>query len=179
MRGLVLAGLAFALLVVGSVVGLRFYRGSKEFKVFLGAFVGAVGLYAGTFWLLPPDLGFLPTQWRETSATVDFWNGLLILGLVFHGYWSFSYFACVSPSMSVLVALRLRGRPGMSAGEALAIHGSEQPVNLIFQRRLPKLLQGGYVGEDAVGAYRLLSRGRRVAALGSFLKKLINAQVGA
>jgi hypothetical protein len=51
-------------------------------------------------------------------------------------------------------------------------------VNLIFQRRIPKLVQGGYVREDA-GGYRLLSRGGRVAALGSFLKRLINAQVGA
>lgn len=178
MRGLILAALALVLVVVGSVVALHFYRGGKEFKVFLGVFAGSVGLYAWAFHALPPDLGVLGPAWQETSPTVDFWNGLLILGLVFHGYWAFCYFTCVSPSMSVLVALRLRGRQGMSRAEALAIHGSEQPVNTIFQRRLPKLLQGGYVREEA-GAYRLLRRGGRVAALGAFLKKLINAQVGA
>lgn len=177
MKGLVLAGLTFALLVVVTVVALHFYRGGKEFKVFLGVFAGSVGLYAWSFCVLPPDLGFLPMSWQETSPAVDFWNGLLILGLVFHGYWSFCYFTCVSPSMSALVALRRRGRQGMSCAEALAIHGSEQPVNAIFRRRLPKLLRGGYVQEEA-GAYRLLRRGRRVAAFGSFLKKLINAQVG-
>lgn len=178
MKGLVLAGLAFALLVVGSTGALRFYRGDKEFKVFLGGFAASVGLYAGAFWLLPPDLGLLTVAWQETAPVVDFWNGLLILGLVFHGYWSFCYFACVSPSMSALVALRLKGRQGMTAGEAVAIQGSHEPVNLIFQRRLPKLLRGGYVQEEA-GAYRLLARGGRVAAFGSFLKRLINAQVGA
>jgi hypothetical protein len=109
---------------------------------------------------------------------VDFGNGLLILALVFHGYWCFCYFACLSPSMSVMVALRARGARGMSSAEALAIHGSDQPVNLIFQRRLPKLLRGGYVREEP-GGYRLLARGGRVAAFGSFLKRLINAQVGA
>ena len=178
MKGLILAALALVLMVVGSVIALHFYRGGKEFKVFLGAFVVTVGLYAGAFRVLPPDLGFLAVSWQEASPAVDFWNGLLILGLVFHGYWAFCYFTCVSPSMSVLVALRSRGRQGMSRAEALAIHGSEQPVNVIFQRRLPKLLQGGYVREEA-GAYRLLRRGGRVAALGAFLKKLINAQVGA
>lgn len=178
MKGLVLAGLSFALLVLGSVVALHFYRGGKEFKVFLGVFAGAAGIYAGAFRVLPPDLGFLPMSWQEASPAVDFWNGILILGLVFHGYWTFCYFACVSPSMSLLVALRQRGAQDMSREEALAIHGSEQPVNMIFQRRLPKLLQGGYVQEEA-GAYRLLRRGGRVAAFGSFLKKLINAQVGA
>jgi hypothetical protein len=177
-KGLVLVGLSFALLVLGSVVALHFYRGGKEFKVFLGVFAGAAGIYAAAFRVLPPDLGFLPMSWQEASPAVDFWNGILILGLVFHGYWTFCYFACVSPSMSLLVALRLRGGQDMSRAEALAIHGSEQPVSMIFQRRLPKLLQGGYVREEA-GAYRLLRRGGRVAAFGSFLKKLINAQVDA
>ena len=41
MKGLLLASLAFLLLVVGSAITLRFYRGNKEFKVFLGAFVAA------------------------------------------------------------------------------------------------------------------------------------------
>ena len=177
MKGLTLAATAFALLVVGSAAALRFYAGNKEFKVFLGAFAAAVALYTGAFWALPADLGFIPAGGREAAPLVDFGNGLLILVLTFHGYWCFAYFACLSPSMSVMVALRLRGREGMTAPEALAIHGSEQPVNLIFQRRLPKLLQGGYVREDA-GGYRLLARGGRVAALGSFLKRLINAQVG-
>jgi hypothetical protein len=66
----------------------------------------------------------------------------------------------------------------MMAAEALALHGGGAPVNLIFQRRLPKLVRGGYVREDG-GAYRLLSRGGRVAALGSFLKRLINAEIEA
>ncbi len=178
MKGLLLAGPSIVLLMVGSAVALRFYRGNKEFKVFLGAFVAALAVYAGAFRLLPPDLGFIPGSWQETSAAADFVNGLLIVVLVFHGYWCFCYFSCLSPSMSVMVALRQRGAQGMSSAEALAIHGSEQSVNLIFQRRLPKLLQGGYVREES-GGYRLLPRGGRVAAFGSFLKRLINAQVGA
>jgi hypothetical protein len=178
MKGLVLSAAALMLLVLGSAVALRFYRGNKEFRVFLGAFAAAVVLYTGAFWLLPPDLGFLPAGWRETAALVDFGNGFLLLVLMFHGYWCFSYFACLSPSMSVMVSLRVRGREGMTRAAALAIQGSDQPVNLIFQRRLPKLLQGGYVREEA-GAYRILAPGERVAAFGSFLKRLINAQVGA
>jgi hypothetical protein len=178
MKGLTLASVAFALLVLGSAAALRLYTGNREFKVFLGVFAVSVILYSGGFWLLPADLGFIPPAWQETSPLVDFGNGLLILGLVFHGYWCFAYFSCLSPSMSVMVALRLRGPEGMTGAEALAIHGSGEPVNLIFQRRLPKLLQGGYVEEEA-GTYRLLARGGRVAALGSFLKRLINAQVGA
>ena len=60
MKGLVLAGLALALLVVGTAIALVFYRGGKEFKVFLGGFVVAVAIYALAFRLSPPDLGILP-----------------------------------------------------------------------------------------------------------------------
>ena len=174
MKGLVLAGLAFALLVAGSAAALRLYRGNKEFKVFLGAFAAAVAGYAIAFALTPDDLGVLPPAWLESVAWVDFGNGLLALALVFHGFWCFAYFACLSPSMGVMVELRARGGRGISEAEALAMQGREEPVNLIFQRRLPKLIQGGYVVDEA-GTYRLLPRGARVAALGAFLKWLINS----
>lgn len=178
MRGVVLAAAALALLVIGSALALRLYRGNKEFKVLLGAFVGAVGLYAAAFRLLPVDLGFIPPAWCETTPAVDFGNGLLLMLLIFHGYWCFAYFSCLSPSMSVMVALRRRRGEGLTRSEALAIHGGDEPVNLIFLRRLPKLLEGGYVREE-IGGYRLLTRGGRVAAFGSFLKRLINADAGA
>src|SRR4030095_920168 len=164
MKGLALASLAFLLLVVGSAITLRFYRGNKEVKVFLGAFGAAVLGYAAAFPLTPPDLGVLPVGWLEAVPAVDFWNGLLMLALVFHGFWCFAYFACLSPSMGVMVELRARGHRGISVAEALAMQGREKPVNLIFQRRLPKLIAGGYINQEG-GAYRLLPPGGRVAAL--------------
>ena len=176
MKGLTLAAAAFLLLVLGSALALRVYRGNKEFKVFLGAFVGAVLAYAATFPLMPSDLGFLPAGWLGPSAPVDFANGLLVLALVFHGFWCVAYFTGVSPSMGVMVELRERGERGISAEEALAIHSHERPMNLIFLERHPKLVQGGYVRDEG-GVYRLLPRGGRVAALGAFLKRLINSEV--
>jgi hypothetical protein len=176
MKGLTLAAAAFLLLVIGSALALRVYRGNKEFKVFLGAFASAVLGYAAAFPLTPPDLGFLPAGWLEPAASVDFANGLLVLALVFHGFWCVAYFTGVSPSMGVMIELRERGERGISAEEALAMHSNQQSMNLIFQRRLPKLVQGGYVRDEG-GVYRLLPRGGRIAALGAFLKRLINSDV--
>ncbi len=146
--------------------------------MFLGAFAGAVALYAAAFGLLPPDLGFIPASWSETAPVVDFANGLVLMILIFHGYWTFAYFACLSPSMTVIVSLVGRdAAKGLTADEALVLHGGEEPLDLIFRRRVPKLLSGGYVQETA-GSYRLLPRGERVAALGRVLKRLINARLG-
>ena len=143
--------------------------------MFLGAFVAAVAGYAVAFPLTPPDLGFLPPGGSSRRRRWTSGTGSCVLALVFHGFWCFAYFACLSPSMGVMVELRARGARGISAEEALTMHGREQPVNLIFQRRLPKLVQGGYVREEG-GAYRLLPRGGRIAALGAFLKRLINSE---
>ena len=178
MRGILLAAAALALLMVGSAAALRLYPGNKEFKVFLGAFAAAVAFYAAAFRFLPTDLGFLPAGWCETAPVVDFANGLALMTLIFHGYWTFAYFACLSPSMTVIVSLVGRdAAKGLTADEALALHGGEEPLDLIFRRRLPKLLRGGYV-QEAAGSYRLLPRGERVAALGCVLKRLINARLG-
>src|SRR5262245_8984574 len=123
MKGLVLAAAALAALVIGSALALRLYQGNKEFKVLLGAFAGAVVVYAAAFRLLPVDLGFIPSAWCETAPAVDFGNGLLVMVLVFHGYWCFAYFSTLSPSMSVMVALRRRRGEGLTRSDALAIHG--------------------------------------------------------
>ena len=48
MKGLVLSAAALVLLVIASAGVLRFYRGNKEFRVFLGAFAAAVVLYTGS-----------------------------------------------------------------------------------------------------------------------------------
>ena len=178
MRGLILASGAVGVLVCGTIVGLRFYHGSKEFKVFFGAFVGAVTLYALGFQILPSDLGFIPIACTETSPAIDFANGLLILSLVFHGFWTFGYFVCVSPSMSALIALRRRGGLGLNRDEAMTLQSGPEQDNLLLRRRLPKLVQGGYVDQKE-GGYQLLERGARVAAIGLMLKRVINSQDGA
>lgn len=37
--------------------------------------------------------------------STEFWNVLLILAMVFHGFWVFAYVACVGPSARIVLAL--------------------------------------------------------------------------
>ena len=68
MKGLILAALALVLVVVGSVIALHFYRGGKEFKLFLGVFPPRPRLYTcRPSGLAAPDLGVLPPSWQEAS----------------------------------------------------------------------------------------------------------------
>lgn len=175
MKGLILAAVSIAFLVGSVIVGLRAYRGNREYVVFLGSFAASLGLYGLLFVALPPNLGFLPDAAREPAVCVDFSNGLIVLATVFHGFWVFAYVACLGPTMSLLVEMSQRGRRGITTDEALTIFGNDESMNLILRRRLPKLINGGYLEHD-YQVYRLLPRGIRIARISLLCKKVVGAE---
>ena len=174
MKGLILATASIVFLVGSTVAALRAYRGDREYTVFLGSFAASLGLYGLLFAALPPTLGFLPNAAQEPAAVVDFSNGLIVLATVFHGFWVFAYAVCLGPSMSLLVEISHRGSRGATTDEALAVFGKDEPMNLILRRRLPKLVNGGYLEQDDQ-VYRLLPRGTRIARVYLFCKKVLGA----
>ena len=164
MKGLILSAVSIGFFVTVCGAILRLYRGDKEYRVFLGSFGSALILYAVLFGALPRDLGFLPPAVMEPAAVVDFANGALVLAMIFHGLWAFSYMVWTGPTMRLLMEMsRHRGR-GMSADEALLHFRSGDRENTLLRRRLPKLMSGGYLTEED-GVYRLLARGRAVGRL--------------
>ena len=177
MKGLILSGCVFFLLLCASSLALRFYRGGKEFRVLLVVLGFSVGLYELCHLWLPHDLGFLPDGVLEPNRTVDFWNGVLVLLMLFHGFWVFLYVAGLGPSMGMMLEVRARGSAGMAEEEALKKYGHDRPRSAILERRLKKLLEGKYVAEQD-GGYRLLPRGARVASLAIFLRRALNIRGG-
>ena len=177
MKGLILSGSAFVFLLCVSSVGLRIYRGDKEFKVLYAALVVSIGLYTVLHATLPHDLGFLPNAGVEPAPVVDFWNGLLVLLTVFHGFWVFLYVTGVGPSVGMMLQVRERGDSGMTSEEAQVRFGGGQPQNAIFQRRLTKLLKGRYIAEKE-GGLVLLPRGAGIASLSILLRRILNIEEG-
>ena len=158
MKGLILAGVATGWLVGVCAAGLRIYRGDKEYKVFLGALGTALILYSSMFAILPEDLAFLSRRLVEPASAVDFWNGLIVLLLAFHGFWAFAYIMCLGPTINILIEMGRRRDRGMTKDEVLRTFCNDGLVNTILRRRLPKLVKGGYLKEEA-GVYTLLPRG--------------------
>lgn len=172
MKGLLLAAGCFAFIVLASAAVLRAYSGNREYRVLLGAFAAAVAGYLLAFLATPPSLGFLPAGWVEPAAGMDCANGLLLLTLVFHGFWTFAYATCLGPSVGLMVAAWRRGARGLRLEEALRTCGTSESGSLILRRRLPRLLQGGYLVETAEG-YALTAKGRRYAAVFYLARVLI------
>lgn len=171
MKGLILAGIALGFLVVCCAIALRFYRGDREYKVFLGAVAAAALVYVSLFRLLPADLGFLPREALEPAAAVDSWNGMLLLLMVFHGIWTFTY-VVTGPTMRLLREASRREQRGLAIHEALALFRGPGTGNVLLSRRLQKLLSGGYVVERS-GGYALTSRGSLAGRMLVCLKRAI------
>jgi len=171
-KGLILAGICLGCLVGGAAAALRGYRGDQEYKVLLGALAGAFLLYTALFAALPADLGFLPRGAVEPAASVDFWNGALVLALVFHGIWTFTYMAWTGPTIRVLRALARARDRGLTMREILGEFESGGQVNALLRRRLPKLVGGGYLREEG-GVYTLLPRGRAAGGIAARVKRAL------
>lgn len=177
MKGILLSLIAFLILLLASVLAVRHYRGRKYFHLFLAIFPFSCLLYGLLFYGMPEDLYFLPRQWLEPSPLVDFGNGLLILFLLFHLLWDTAYAMILTGFSSELaVRLFLHKEEGLSAEALLKEFGEDQEIDHILAWRLPNLLKSHYVVAEG-NSFRLLRKGKWIAAFSLFLKKLFNMDV--
>ncbi len=171
MKGLVLAAVAFVVLIALSTVFLRLYRGRKHFRALLAAFGAALGVYGVLYRALPPDLGFLPGVLLEPHGGMDFANGVLVLALLFHGFWDTAYATAITGlSTNVIVLIGRAG--GLATSDLLRLHHADREVDAVLAWRLRNLVQGGYV-VLVDGAYRLRTKGRIVGAAARSVKILL------
>ena len=171
MRGLILCALCFLLLVIVSAVGLKMRRWKREYRWLLLVFAGSASLYTLLHFLMPPDLGFLGHSLLEPSTPVDFWNGLLIMAMLFHGYWVYVYASGFGPSSNILVAIHERGP--QTYDEIADLHRGSGPLDALLARRLPKLQESGYIRKEGEG-YVMQPPARKYALLVLLLNRLFN-----
>jgi len=176
-KGILLSLISFFLLIVVSFFSIRAYRGKKYFYVFLTVLPFACLFYLLLFYSLPDNLYFLPQILVEPSRLVDFGNGLFILLLLFHIFWDTAYATVLTGfSSELMVRLFREKQRGLSIEELMKEFGAEREMDEILEWRIPNLLNSGYVTAEG-SRFRLLKKGRWIAALGLFLKKLFRMDV--
>lgn len=177
MKGLVLDVVSVAFLIGWCSVGLRLYHGDREYKIFISSLLCAIAFYLVLFLASPVNLGFLPPYVLEANGSVDLVNGMIVLVAVFAGFWAFSYAACIGPTMTTLVELRRRRDEGMLLREITILFGEGKPMSDFLRRRLPKLVDSGYVVKTRE-AYELQSRGKMLVRVLILLRSLLGVEVG-
>lgn len=173
MHGLILAGFCLAVYAAGCSIGLRLYSKNREYRVLMLVLTAAATLYVILFQVLPENLGFLPAGTLEPCREMDFVNGLIALVVPAQTFWSYLYSTGTGPSSNMLVALHQAGEKGRSFEELYNLYQRPGEVDLIFARRMPKLVEDGYLEKLETG-YRMLPRARKFAWMASALKRIFN-----
>ena len=174
MKGVILAFASFIFFVTLSLVFLRVYRGKKFFKVFILASLISLIFYSFTYFNLSADLEFLAPSMIERHKWFDYFFGLITFLLTVHIFWDVSY-ATVLTGFSSHLMILIDRPSGLSLKEILQIYGANEEIDPILSWRLANLKKGNYLREE--GRYfQLLGRGKKVAMLAEFLKRLYRVE---
>lgn len=171
MKSIFLAFLSFLFLLASVLIMLRFYNGRKYFRVLIAGFILSIPFYVILYKISPSNFYFLPPTQLEPHTAMDFWNGLILLFLVFHSFWDFCYTSAFTGfSSNLLVILSRTGE--MSQTQILDLYAAKGGLDGILSWRLPNLVRGKYLKEEH-GRYLLLPKGRAVAWITQTLKRLL------
>lgn len=174
MKGLILAFTCLGVSFLLSFIGLRFYRGTKYFKVFMIVFLVSIGLYGFLYRITLPNLGFIPPSWREPFARVDCLNGALWMVLIYHLFWDGMYmFFFTGFSTGILQHLILHQKEGLHEIEIIDKYGGFTKSSFVVSDRVSNLEKGHYLKKTSTG-YILTRKGVIFAELTLFFKKLLN-----
>lgn len=167
MNGLLLSLAAFGVLVALSVVAIRFSSVKKYFKPLIGSFLVSTLLYSVMYWFV----------WPRVSA-VEYWNGMLILFLLFHSYWDTIYTSFLTGfSSGMLIRILRYGDRGVTIEDLILKYGCTQKASPVVTARLDNLLSGRYIQKGERG-YFLLPKGKFFAVLTKTIQKSLNMGAG-
>lgn len=178
MKGIVLGLISFVFFLCVSVLLLRVRLWKKHFQALLLASASGLAFYALGYLYTPVNLWFLPAGWLEPSSAVDCFNGFLLLALIIHCFWDFLYvFAITGFSTGLLIRVSRFMPDGTTVEDLVETYRGCGGMDNIFARRIPKLIQGGYIRQDG-GYLRLTSKGRAFGFTVLAIRKLLNVREG-
>lgn len=176
MKGLLVSLIVFAGYVPVSALLAHLLRVERHGKLFFPLMGLSVPCYALLFWLLPPDLGFLPRAWQATHVGVDAVTGAVILILNIHSF--IDYFFAFNGGFSTSLMLLMR-RGSRTAEDLIAQYRGRDGLDKIYGWRIPFLQTKGYAEIDPqTRLCRLTDRGIRAARLGLLAKRFLNLERG-
>ncbi len=178
MKGLAISLFSFILYVIVTAALARWLRPRRPAKLFVGALLAFTPLYFLLYWVTPRDCFLLPLNWLSDQPGVEIILGYIIFLLNWHSYIDFFFGFNGGFSMSLLLELSRAAPAGLSTEKLLQSYLRSDGTDKIYAWRLPRLQQTGYISINAQGLYQLTPKGRLVAHLTWFLKRILNLGLG-
>ncbi len=173
MRGLLAGGLTFLayFLIQGAV--FHTWKISRRAVALVGLWLLCLPVYAVCYALLPDDSALWPPELAAPSDPTTFFSGALLYFFLFMGYAQFFYMAESSVGVRTMIELAADSERGLSMEELTALYR----YDWMLDRRMRRMIHAGYVVEQA-GWYRTTSRGRMVAGILAWCKRLLTLGPG-
>lgn len=179
MKGLILSLGWFAVAVLATMVISHITRPRNYSRVLLPTLLAGAPLYLATFFLTPPDLGFLGPAWLAHPAWLDASYGAVVYLLNAHSYYDFFWAFNGGFSMSLMLEILRHGPAGARTPDLVGRYVRPDGVDKIYGWRLPRLAESGMIEiDEAAGQCRLTKRGDQVARFTRFWKRFLNLGEG-
>jgi hypothetical protein len=179
MKGLILSVAALVLYGLLTMVAAHVLRPRRHLKLFVFAMPVGVVAYLLLYWLTPADLYFLPGGWICTNQRLDLLYGLVVFLFNCHSFICAVFVACSGFSVSLLVAIHRAGTQLLSTEDLVAMFRTADGSDRIYGWRVPHLVQRGYLRKDPEsGSYTLTPKGRIIARIACYLKRMMNLKSG-
>lgn len=179
MKGVILSLVTLAFYGLVVMAGAHLLRPKRHTALFAAALLISTPSYFVLYWITPADLWFLPQAWTCSIAWLELLYGFVVFGLNVHSVVDTVIAGCSGFSVSLLVAILETPDRQATTGHLIAQFKPADGSDLIYGWRVPHLAQRGYIRvEPSTGNCVLTAKGRFVARVARFLKRLMNLGAG-
>jgi hypothetical protein len=179
MKGVILSVVALAFYGLTVMAGAHLLRPQRHTGLFAVALLVSTPVYFVLYWITPADLWCLPQAWTCSIPWLDLLYGFVVFGLNVHSFVDTVIAGCSGFSVSLLVAILERPDRQATTEYLVAQFKPADGSDLIYGWRVPHLEKRGYLRVDpASGNCVLTAKGRFIARVARFLKRLMNLGAG-
>jgi hypothetical protein len=168
MRGLVAGFLTFLFYFALQAAVFHFRKVSRRAVALVLLWLLCLPIYVLCYLMLPDDSALWPAPLAAPSDAVTFSSGLLLYFFIFMGYAQFFYMAESSVGIRTMIELAANPERGLSMEELTRTYR----YDWMLDRRMKRMIHAGYLTEQD-GWYRTTSRGRLVASVLAWCKRLL------
>ncbi len=179
MKGLFISLVVFFLYVAFTILVSHFFRVKRHGRLFFPAVALWTPVYFILYFATPEDCGWIPETWLGNPRWLELIYGYIIYLLNCHSYIDFFFGFTGGFSMSLMCDLLLSGKKGRATAELITGFELENGGDKVYQRRIPHLAEAGMITVDGSQQIcRATPKGKRWAAILSFIKRLLNLSKG-
>jgi len=178
MKGLIISIIVFAGYVVTTILASHVFKPKRHGRLFTATLFAFSPLYFIAYTVTPANIYVLPDSLLIGPRHVDMFYGYTIFLLNCHSYIDFFFGFNGGFSMSLILLILNAGTKGITSETLISSFRIDPVQDKIYSWRLPALIKNGCITKLENNGYALTAKGRAIALISRFCKRLLNLGAG-